>query len=169
MPHSLLCCAAYAAAAHRAPALPLPLTARLPRPPRTRILTPLPPVLPCHQARLKYLVHEWGIDKFRTVAEQYYGKRLAPYRPLPAWEFLDYMGWMDQGDGRQAYGVYVQNGRIKGDVKKALRTVIERYDLPVSITPNQNLILRDVDPAWKEDILATLQASLLSFFISLLP
>ena len=79
------------------------------------------------------------------------------------------MGWMDQGDGRQAYGVYVQNGRIKGDVKKALRTVIERYDLPVSITPNQNLILRDVDPAWKEDILATLQASLLSFFISLLP
>lgn len=32
------------------------------------------------QARLKYLIHEWGIDKFRTVTEQYYGKRFEPFR-----------------------------------------------------------------------------------------
>ena len=32
-------------------------------------------------------------------------------RPLPPWEFMDYLGWMEQGDGRLAYGVFVQNGR----------------------------------------------------------
>lgn len=45
---------------------------------------------------------------------------------MPDWEFKDYLGWMEQGDGKLAYGVYVQNGRVKGDAKKALRNVIER-------------------------------------------
>ena len=78
------------------------------------------------------------------------------YRPLPAWEFRDYLGWMEQGDGKLAYGVFVQSGRLKGETKKALRTVIERYELPVRITPNQNIILTEIAPAWKADILATL-------------
>lgn len=51
-----------------------------------------------------------------------------------------------------------QNGRIKGEQKKALRNVIERYELPVTLTPHQNIILRDVDPAWKADISASLAA-----------
>ena len=29
-------------------------------------------------SRLKYLVHEWGIDKFRSVVEQYLGKKIEP-------------------------------------------------------------------------------------------
>lgn len=32
------------------------------------------------QARLKYLVQEWGIDRFRTVTEQYYGKKMQPFK-----------------------------------------------------------------------------------------
>ena len=77
-------------------------------------------------------------------------------RPLPAWEFKDYLGWMEQGDGKLAYGVFVQNGRLKGEPKKALRTVIERYELPVIITANQNVVLAEIDPSWKSDILNTL-------------
>lgn len=111
------------------------------------------------QARLKYLINEWGMDKFRSVVEQYFGKQMEPFRPLPDWEFKDFLGWMEQGDGKLAYGVFVQNGRVKGEAKKALRNVIERYELPVSITPNQNLILRDINPSWKDDILSTLQAA----------
>ncbi len=53
----------------------------------------------------------------------------------------------------------MQNGRVKGEAKKALRNVIERYELPVTITPNQNLILRDISPSWKDDILSTLKVS----------
>ena len=77
-------------------------------------------------------------------------------RPLPAWEFRDYLGWMEQGDGKLAYGVFVQSGRLKGEVKKALRTVIERYELPVILTGNQNLVLTEIEPSWKSDILTTL-------------
>jgi len=107
-------------------------------------------------SRLKYLIEDWGIDKFRLVVEQYFGKKIQPFRPLPAWEFKDYLGWMEQGDGKLAYGVFVQNGRLKGEAKKALRTVIERYKLPVIITANQNLVLAEIDPSWKSDILTTL-------------
>ncbi len=46
-----------------------------------------------------------------------------------------------------------------GEVKKALRTVIERYELPVRLTANQNLILTCIDPSWKADILGTLTAA----------
>lgn len=111
------------------------------------------------QSRLKYLISEWGIDKFRTVAQQYYGKKFQPSVELPAWEFKDYLGWHDQGNGKLAYGIYIQNGRVKGEGKKTLRRLIEKYDLPLTITANQNLILRDVEPAWKEDILSQLEAA----------
>jgi sulfite reductase (ferredoxin) len=53
----------------------------------------------------------------------------------------------------------MQNGRVKGEAKKALRAVIEKYSIPVTITANQNLILREVEPAWKADILAILAAA----------
>ena len=65
---------------------------------------------------------------------------------------------MEQGDGKLAYGVFVQNGRLKGELKQALRTVIERYELPVLLTANQNIILTEIEPSWKADILNTLQA-----------
>mmetsp|Transcript_3426 Transcript_3426/g.11212 ORF Transcript_3426/g.11212 Transcript_3426/m.11212 type:complete len:360 (+) Transcript_3426:3-1082(+) len=110
------------------------------------------------QSRLKYLVDSWGIERFTQVVEQYYGKTVEPYRPLPKWEFKTYYGWGEQGDGKLYYGVHVQNGRLKGEAKKALRTVIERYELPVSLTPNQDMILCDVDPSWKADIMSTLAA-----------
>lgn len=63
---------------------------------------------------------------------------------------------MEQGDGRLAYGVFVQNGRLKGELKASLRRVIERYELPVIITANQNIILIEIHPSWKADILDTL-------------
>ena len=51
----------------------------------------------------------------------------------------------------------MQNGRLKGEQKRALRAVIERYEIPVTLTANQNIILREVDPAWKDDITNTLE------------
>lgn len=111
------------------------------------------------QARLKYLVHEWGIAKFRCVCEQYFGRSFSLPRALPAWEMPTYLGWGDQGDGKLFYGVHVANGRLRGDAKKALRTLIERYELPVRITANQDLLLTEVEPAWREDIDSVLAAA----------
>ncbi|CAH9100050.1 unnamed protein product [Cuscuta epithymum] len=113
-------------------------------------------------SRMKYLISTWGIDKFRTVVEQYYGKNFEPCRDLPKWEFKSYLGWHEQGDGSLFCGVHVDNGRVKGEIKKTLREVIEKYNLDVRITPNQNIILCDIQDAWKDPISAALsQAGLL--------
>ncbi|OWM73505.1 sulfite reductase 1 [ferredoxin], chloroplastic [Punica granatum] len=103
-------------------------------------------------SRMKYLVDSWGIEKFRSVVEQFYGKKFEPIRDLPEWEFKSYLGWQKQGDSGWFYGLHVDNGRIGGKMKKTLREVIEKYNLNVRLTPNQNLILCDIRSAWKRPI-----------------
>ncbi|CAK8576945.1 unnamed protein product [Lathyrus sativus] len=113
-------------------------------------------------SRMKYLIDSWGIDKFRNVVEQYYGKKFEPFRSLPEWEFKSYLGWHQQGDGGLFCGLHVDNGRIAGKMKKALREVIEKYRLNIRLTPNQNIILTDIRAAWKRPITTILsQAGLL--------
>lgn len=103
-------------------------------------------------SRMKYLISSWGIEKFRSVVEQYYGKKFEPIRELPEWEFKSFLGWHEQGDGSLFCGLHVDSGRIKGVMKKTLREVIEKYNLNVRITANQNLILCDIRRAWKRPI-----------------
>ena len=73
-----------------------------------------------------------------------------------------------QGDGRYFLGVHVDNGRIKGKAKLALRDVIEKYGLSIRLTPNQNLILCDVRPGWKQTISRALRQGglLVKFFFT---
>ena len=61
--------------------------------------------------------------------------------------------------------MHVDNGRVGGQAKKTLREIIEKYNLDVSITPNQNLILCGIDQAWREPITKALaEAGLLVRF-----
>ncbi|XP_043691151.1 sulfite reductase [ferredoxin], chloroplastic-like [Telopea speciosissima] len=103
-------------------------------------------------SRMKYLVSTWGIEKFRSVVEQYYGKKFEPFQELPEWKFRSYLGWHEQGDGSLFCGIHVDNGRIVGAKKKALREIIEKYSLNVRLTPNQNIILCDINTAWRRPI-----------------
>ncbi|KAJ4754537.1 Sulfite reductase family protein [Rhynchospora pubera] len=113
-------------------------------------------------SRMKYLVDKWGIDKFRSVVEQYYGKKFEASRELPEWEFKSYLGWQEQGDGKLFCGIHIDNGRIGGTHKKTLRDIIEKHGIDVRLTPNQNIILTDIEPSWRDSIAASLaQAGLL--------
>ncbi|KAG6590199.1 Sulfite reductase 1 [ferredoxin], chloroplastic, partial [Cucurbita argyrosperma subsp. sororia] len=107
-------------------------------------------------SRLKYLISSWGIEKFRSVVEQYYGKKFEPFRELPEWKFESYLGWHEQGDGNLYCGLHVDSGRIAGKMKKTLREVIEKYNLDVRITPHQNIILTNIRNAWKRPIATAL-------------
>ncbi len=107
-------------------------------------------------ARLKYLMNDWGVEKFRTKVEEYLGKKLKPYKKLRKWKYEDYLGWYEQGDGKLFFGVSVENGRIKNEgkfqLKQALKDVIEKYNLPTRLTPNHNIVLYEIEPQWQEDI-----------------
>lgn len=48
-------------------------------------------------SRMKYLISDWGIEKFRRELEDnYYQKKFEPFRKLPEWEFKSYLGWHEQ-------------------------------------------------------------------------
>ncbi len=107
-------------------------------------------------ARLKYLIEDWGVERFRSQAEGYLGKPFQPFKPLPEWKYLDFLGWHDQGDGKRFLGINIHTGRIKdaGDfrLKTALKQIIETYRLPMLLTPSQNVLLYDIDPANEAEI-----------------
>lgn len=107
-------------------------------------------------ARMKYLIHDWGVAKFTAKVEEYYGKKIEPLKALPPFKYVDFLGWHEQGDGKLFLGVSIVNGRIKdeGDFKlrTALREIVERYQLPMRVSPHHNAILYDIDPADRQAI-----------------
>ncbi|MBF2008484.1 MAG: sulfite reductase, ferredoxin dependent [Chlorogloeopsis fritschii C42_A2020_084] len=107
-------------------------------------------------ARLKYLIHDWGVDKFRLVVEEYFGKPVEPFKPLPEWKYRDFLGWNEQGDGKLFLGISIDNGRIKDEgnfqLKTALREIVEQYNLPIRLTGNHDAILYDIEPDNKQAI-----------------
>lgn len=111
-------------------------------------------------ARMKYLVHRIGIDAFRTLVEGYLGEKLEPFREMPEWKYEDWLGWHEQGDGNMFLGLFIENGRIKdeGDfrLKKLLRQIVDTYGFDLVVSPNQNIILKNIPPAQRGDIEALL-------------
>ena len=107
-------------------------------------------------ARLKYLINDWGVDKFRTQVEEYLGKKLEPFKPLIQFKYKDFLGWNEQGDGKLFLGISIDNGRVKDDgtfqLKTALRTIVEQFNLPIRLTGNQNLLFYDIAPEDKAAI-----------------
>jgi len=99
-------------------------------------------------ARLKYLIHHWGLDRFKQMVEQYYGGELPPPRPLQIFQFNDGMGWHPQGDGKWFYGLNVENGRIKDEgafrLKTALREICRTLNPPLRLTPHQSILFCDL-------------------------
>ncbi len=100
------------------------------------------------QARLKYLIANNGVARFKQAMEQWVGHRLADPRELH-WENTgDHLGWHQQLDGRWFLGVWVENGRIK-DVegltqKAAFNEVISKFNPGVRLTAQQNILFTDI-------------------------
>lgn len=113
-------------------------------------------------ARLKYLIHNWGLPKFKAKVEEYYGAPLAEPHPADVTDVDDHIGWHEQGDGKLFLGINIENGRIKDEgelrLKAGFRALLAKYPLPMRLTALQGVILCDVEPAWREDIESILRS-----------
>jgi sulfite reductase (ferredoxin) len=113
------------------------------------------------RARLKYIIHDWGLPAFRAKIEEYLGYALADPKPVTVADVDDHLGWHDQGDGKRFLGIPVENGRIKdvGEYRLAsgLRAFFARYGTRARLTCQQSILLIDLEPAWRAEIEAWLQ------------
>jgi sulfite reductase (ferredoxin) len=108
------------------------------------------------QARLKYLIHDRGLDWFREKVAEYYGQPLKPLHDADVTDVDDHIGWHEQGDGKLFLGINIENGRLKDEgplrLKAMFRTLLTRYGMNTRLTALQGVILCDVDPKDKADI-----------------
>ena len=114
-----------------------------------------------NKARLKFLMAEWGPERFREVLEEeYLGFRLADGpAPRPPRGEADHLGVHLQRDGAYWIGGKPPVGRLSGDVMLGLADLAESVGSDrVRTTPLQNILLLDVPGDRTDDAVAGLRA-----------
>ncbi|HEX2705611.1 MAG TPA: nitrite/sulfite reductase, partial [Candidatus Lustribacter sp.] len=114
------------------------------------------------RARLKFLVADWGAERFRAVLEgEYLGRRLADGPPpeQPEGRRRDHVGVHAQRDGRLWVGVAPVAGRVSGSTLAALADLAQTHGSGrVRLTPHQKILVLDVEPGRVEALVARLDA-----------
>lgn len=103
-----------------------------------------------NRARLKFLVAQWGIEKFRKVLEEeYLDAPLLDGLPLPiAPGNRDHLGVHRQRDGKFYVGVKPTVGHATGEQLIAIADVAEKFGISrIRTTPMKELLFLDVEEA----------------------
>ena len=99
------------------------------------------------KARLKFLLADWGPERFREVLENdYLGRPLldGPQAP-PSVDLGDHIGVHEQKDGRRYIGAAPAVGRVSGSTLVALADLVEQHgSARVRLTPHQKVVVLDV-------------------------
>jgi len=99
-------------------------------------------------ARLKFLVADWGPERFREVLEKEYLTAPLPDGPPPAAPPApdrDHVGVHQQANGRSYVGMVPRAGRTSGSQLQRVADLSERYGGGrVSTTAQQGLVVLDV-------------------------
>ena len=104
-------------------------------------------------ARMKYLLHSRGIQWFReTLIKDYLKKDIKNLIHEPPTKLMDYLGWHRQKPGLWFVGLPFMCGRLEGAVKEGIRSIVERYQLEIRLTPNQDLLLCNIGSSQKSSI-----------------
>lgn len=114
-----------------------------------------------NKARLKFLLAEWGTEKFRQVLEsEYLSAPLpdGPAAPKPS-SPGDHVGVHRQHDGLFYLGVTPVVGRVSGPTLLALAELLEAHgSTRLRTTPHQKLVVLDVPEEELDALLAGLDA-----------
>jgi sulfite reductase (ferredoxin) len=113
------------------------------------------------KSRLKFLIKDWGIAKFREVLEQEYLKRplIDGPAPQPVTRPIDHVGVQRLKNGRNAVGVAPIAGRVSGTVLSAVADLMERAGSDrARLTAYQKLVVLDVPDDKLDEFTAGLDA-----------
>ncbi len=112
-------------------------------------------------ARLKYLIHDRGIDWFKSEVEKYYGQSLPECTEDDVHGFDDHMGWHEQGDGKWFYGWNVENGRLYDSQdrrwKTAIRMICAELAPGICLTPHQSILFTGLEASQRPRLEAILK------------
>lgn len=116
-----------------------------------------------HRARLKFLVGDWGVEKFREVLETEYLKEPLPDGPAPQEPRggrRDHVGVFPQKDGNFYVGFAPKVGRLDGDRLHLIADLAERYGSDrIRTTTEQKMVILDVTPDRVDALVAELEAN----------
>lgn len=110
--------------------------------------------------RLKFLVQEWGVEKFRQVLQDEYLGRELPDGPAPerANGRFDHVGVHAQKNGRVWVGVAPTVGRVSGTLLAQVADLAEQAGSQrIRFTVHQKLLILDVEPEKADELVAQLQ------------
>ncbi len=113
------------------------------------------------RARLKFLVADWGVEKFREILETEYLHRAlvdCPSPPSPVGH-RDHIGVHEQKDGKFYVGIAPTAGRVSGTLLVQLADLIEEYGVAgARLTPYQKIVLVGVEADRVEGLTQRLDA-----------
>jgi sulfite reductase (ferredoxin) len=116
-----------------------------------------------HRARIKFLVADWGPERFREVLEkEYLGYALAdgPAPGAPRGGVRDHVGVHSQRDALSYVGFAPRVGRLNADALDAIADLAARYGSGrVRTTTEQKMVILDVPTDRVDGLVADLEAA----------
>ena len=113
------------------------------------------------KARFKFLIKDWGIQKFREVLEtEYLGRKLVDGpAPVPVKHPIDHVGVQRLKNGLNVIGVAPIAGRVSGTTLCAVADLMERVGSDrARFSPYQKLVILDVPDDKVDEMVAGLDA-----------
>lgn len=107
-------------------------------------------------ARFKYTIDDRGIGWFIDELSQRLGWKLEEARPYHFDHNGDRYGWVKGSNGNWHLTLFIQNGRVKDEnsylLMTALREVAKVHTGDFRLTPNQNLVIANINTKKKKEI-----------------
>jgi sulfite reductase (ferredoxin) len=114
------------------------------------------------RARIKFLIKDWGAEKFRQVLEEEYLGYALPDGPAPVLDpgqERDHVGVHRQRDGRFYVGFAPKVGRVSGTSLDRIADIAEAHGSDrVRTTADQKLVILDIEEDRVGSITAALEA-----------